>query len=177
MARQTAKHGGTVQAFVERFGERVQALARSHDLLVAESWRSASLHDLVRSQLAYYIDREPDHILIEGPEVKLRPEAAQSLGLALHELAINAVRHGAMSKSGGRVNISWRSHAENDGFELLWRESGGPKVTAPKRRGFGSMAIEHNLVRALDADVSLDFASDGVTCRILVPRTQLAAKP
>src|SRR5215203_5442656 len=81
MARQTAKHGGTVQTFVERFSERVQALARSHELLVGESWRSASLHDLVRSQLAYYIDREPDHIVIEGPELKLRPEAAQSLGL------------------------------------------------------------------------------------------------
>ena len=176
MARQTAKHSGTVQAFVERFGERVQALARSHDLLVAESWRSASLHDLVRSQLAYYIDRQPDHIVIEGPEVKLRPEAAQSLGLALHELAINAVRHGSMSKSGGRVNISWQRHDKNDGFEFLWRESGGPKVTAPKRRGFGSMAIEHNLARALDAEVTLDFTTEGVTCRILVPRSQLAAK-
>jgi PAS domain S-box-containing protein len=177
MARQTAKHGGTVQTFVERFGERVQALARSHDLLVAESWRSASLYDLVRSQLAFYIDREPDNVVIEGPEIKLRPEAAQSLGLALHELAINAVRHGAMSKSGGRVSISWRGLAPNDGFELLWRETGGPKVTAPKRRGFGSMAIEHNLARALDADVSLDFATEGLTCRIFVPRSQLAAKP
>jgi two-component sensor histidine kinase len=165
-----------VQAFVERFGERVQALARSHDLLVAESWRSASLRDLVRSQLAFYIDREPDNIVIEGPDIKLRPEAAQSLGLALHELATNAVRYGAMSKSGGRVNISWQSRAKNDGFELLWRESGGPKVTAPRQRGFGSVAIEHNLSRALDADVSLDFATEGVSCRILVPRSQLAAK-
>jgi PAS domain S-box-containing protein len=176
MARQTAKHGGNVQAFVERFGERVQALARSHDLLVAESWRSASLRDLVRSQLAIYIDREPDNIVIEGPDINLRPEAAQSLGLALHELATNAVRYGAMSKSGGRVNISWQSRAKNDGFELLWRESGGPKVTVPRQRGFGSVAIEHNLARALDADVSLDFASEGVSCRILVPRSQLAAK-
>ncbi len=176
MARQTAKHGGNVQAFVERFGERVQALARSHDLLVAESWRSASLRDLVRSQLAFYIDREPDNIVIEGPDIKLRPEAAQSLGLALHELATNAVRYGAMSKSGGRVNISWQSRAKNDGFELLWRESGGPKVTVPRQRGFGSVAIEHNLARALDADVSLDFATEGVSCRILVPRSQLAAQ-
>jgi two-component sensor histidine kinase len=182
MARQTAKHSGTVQSFVERFGERVQALARSHDLLVAESWRSVSLHDLVRSQLAHYLDREPDLIAIEGPDIKLRPEAAQSLGLALHELATNAAKHGAMSKTGGRVEISWQESArasvngdaENDGFEFTWRESGGPKVAAPKRRGFGSMAIEHNLARALDADVSLDFATEGVTCRISVPGTQLA---
>jgi PAS domain S-box-containing protein len=177
MARQTARHGGTVQSFVERFGERVQALARSHDLLIAESWRSVSLRDLVRSQLAYYIDREPDLIAIDGPEIKLRPEAAQSLGLALHELATNAAKHGAMSKSGGHVDISWHNGAENDGFELVWRESGGPKVFAPRRRGFGSMAIEHNLSRVLDADVSLDFATEGVTCRISVPRSQLVIKP
>jgi PAS domain S-box-containing protein len=177
MARQTAKHGGTVQEFVERFGERVQALARSHDLLVAESWRSASLRDLVRSQLAFYIDRAPDNFVIEGPDIKLRPEAAQSLGLALHELAINAMRHGAMSKSGGRVDISWQRRANDDGFELLWRESGGPRVTVPKRRGFGSVAIENNLARALDADVSLDFDTEGVCCRILVPRSQLATQP
>jgi PAS domain S-box-containing protein len=186
MARQTARHGGTVQSFVERFGERVQALARSHDLLIAESWRSVSLGDLVRSQLAYYIDREPDLIAIEGPDIKLRPEAAQSLGLALHELATNAAKYGAMSKSGGHVDISWQDSAKqdgaeetaaHDGFEFTWRERGGPKVAAPKRRGFGSMAIEHNLARALDADVSLDFDADGVTCRISVPRSQIAARP
>jgi two-component sensor histidine kinase len=181
MARQTARHGGTVQAFVERFGERVQALARAHDLLIAESWRSVSLRDLVHSQLAYYIDREPDLIAIDGPEIKLRPEAAQSLGLALHELATNAAKYGAMSKSGGHVDISWQDSVEeaskSNGFELTWRERGGPKVAAPKRRGFGSMAIEHNLARALDADVSLDFEADGVTCRISVPRSQIAARP
>ena len=101
MARQTAKHTGSIQTFVERFGARVQALARSHDLLVQESWHSASLNELVRSQLAYYLDREPDQVLIEGPDVRLKPEAAQSLGLALHELATNAAKHGAMSRSGG----------------------------------------------------------------------------
>jgi PAS domain S-box-containing protein len=181
MARQTAKHGGTVQSFVERFGERVQALARAHDLLVAESWRSVSLRDLVHSQLAHYLDREPDLIAIDGPEIKLRPEAAQSLGLALHELATNAAKHGAMSKSGGRVEISWQDSAKagmpRDGFELVWREHGGPKVASPKRRGFGSMAIEQNLSRAIDADVRLDFAAGGVTCRIQVPRSQIAARP
>lgn len=179
MARQTAKHGGTVQSFVERFGERVQALARSHDLLVAESWRSVPLRDLVRSQLAYYIDREPDLIRIDGPSVHLRPEAAQSLGLALHELATNAAKYGAMSKSGGQVEISWLDASGSDdpaGFELTWRERGGPKVAAPLSRGFGSMAIEHNLARALDAKVSLDFAAEGVTCHISVPSGQLAPK-
>jgi PAS domain S-box-containing protein len=175
MARQTARHTGSIEKFLERFSARVQALARSHDLLVQESWHGASLRELVRSQLAYYLDREPDQVSIDGPEVRLKPEAAQSLGLALHELAANAAKHGALSRSKGRVAISWRPLSDNGGFELFWRETMGPKVSAPKRRGFGSMVIEHNLTRALDAKVSLDFAADGLTCRVAVPNSQLAA--
>jgi PAS domain S-box-containing protein len=176
MARQTARHGGSIQTFLERFSARVQALARSHDLLVQESWHGASLKELVRSQLAYYIDREPDQVSIEGPDIRLKPEAAQSLGLALHELATNAAKHGALSKSGGHVDIRWQPLSGGGGVELLWRETMGPKVSAPKRRGFGSMVIEHNLARALDAEVNLDFAAEGLTCRVAVPRNQLAAR-
>ena len=175
MARQTARHSGSIETFLERFSARVQALARSHDLLVQESWHGASLKELVRLQLAYYLDREPDQVSIEGPDVRLKPEAAQSLGLALHELAANAAKHGALSRSTGRVTISWQPLPENSGFEFFWRETQGPKVSAPKRRGFGSMVIEHNLTRALDAEVSLDFASEGLICRVAVPKNQLAA--
>ncbi len=175
MARQTARHTGSIQVFLERFSARVQALARSHDILVQESWHGASLKELVRSQLAYYLDREPGQVLIEGPDVRLNPEAAQSLGLALHELAANAARHGALSHSGGRVEINWQPLMDDAGIELVWRERRGPKVTVPKRRGFGSMVIEHNLTRALDAEVNLDFATEGLTCRVAVPKKQLVA--
>ncbi len=177
MARQTARHSGNIQAFLERFSARVQALARSHDLLVAESWHGASLHDLVRSQLSQYIDREPDRFSIEGPDIQLRPEAAQSIGLALHELATNAAKHGAMSKASGHVAITWEPERADGGIVLVWRESGGPKVSQPKRRGFGSTVIEHNLARALDADVDLDFAAEGLTCRVVVPQAQIAPRP
>ena len=176
MARQTARHTGSIQTFLERFGARVQALSRSHDLLVQESWHGASLKELVRSQLAHYLDREPDKISIEGPDVRLKPEAAQSLGLALHELAANAAKHGALSRSEGRLDIRWQPLAENGGVEFLWRETKGPKVGTPKRRGFGSMVIEHNLSRALDAEVELDFATGGLTCRVAVPGNQLVAQ-
>ena len=175
MARQTAKHTGSIQAFLERFSARVQALARSHDILVQESWHGASLKELVRSQLALYLDREPDQVSIEGPDVRLKPEAAQSLGLALHELAANAAKHGALSLSGGRVAINWQPLLDGAGIELVWRESRGPKVTAPSQRGFGSMVIEHNLARALDAEVNLDFATEGLTCTVAVPKNQLVA--
>jgi two-component sensor histidine kinase len=126
-------------------------------------------------QLAYYIDREPDQVSIEGPDIRLKPEAAQSLGLALHELAVNAAKHGALSKVRGRVEIAWQP-LPGGGFELTWHETRGPKISAPKRRGFGSMVIEHNLARALDAEVRLDFAEEGLSCRVAVPQKQLAAR-
>ena len=176
MARQTARHTGNIQTFLERFSARVQALARSHDLLVQESWHGASLKELVRSQLAHYLDREPDQVSIEGPDVRLKPEAAQSLGLALHELAANAAKHGALSRSEGHVHIRWQPLADNGGVEFWWRETKGPKVGSPKRRGFGSMVIEHNLSRALDAEVQLDFAEGGLTCRVAVPGNQLVVQ-
>lgn len=176
MARQTAHHVGNVESFLDRFGARLQALARSHDLLVQESWHGVSLADLIRSQLGHYLDRDKPQIFLDGPDVQLRPEAAQSLGLALHELATNAAKHGALSSLKGRVRIAWdrRPTAQGGGVEIVWSESNGPKVSAPERRGFGSMVIERNLVRALEADVELVFASQGLCCRIVVPQTQLS---
>ncbi|MEJ2378912.1 MAG: HWE histidine kinase domain-containing protein [Pseudolabrys sp.] len=99
MARQTAHHAGSIDAFLKQFGARLQALAASHDLLVRESWYGASLGELVRSQLAAYINRGPGQVTFEGPDVALKPEAAQNLGLALHELAINAATFGALDAS------------------------------------------------------------------------------
>jgi PAS domain S-box-containing protein len=175
MARQTAKQGGTVADFLDRFGARLQALARSHDLLVQESWYGASLHDLVRSQLGHYLDRDHPQVLVAGPDIHLRPEAAQSLGLALHELATNAAKYGALSRPEGRVAVEWRLAPDDGGLEIFWRESQGPRVGEPPRRGFGSMVIEHNLSRALDAEVELAFRPEGLTCRVAVPAQQLLA--
>lgn len=175
MARQTARHSGNIGTFLDRFSARVQALARSHDLLVAASWHSVLLGDLVRSQLGLYLERAPGAVKIEGPDIELRPEAAQSLGLALHELAINAHKHGALSRARGQVSVVWRRNSDG-ALELVWRETGGPKVAEPKRRGFGSMAIEHNLARVLHGEVTLSFDPDGLVCRIVVPANQIASR-
>jgi two-component sensor histidine kinase len=177
MARQTARQGGTVANFLERFGARLQALSRAHDLLVQESWHGASLEELVRAQLGHYLDRDNPQISLAGPEIRLRPEAAQSLGLALHELATNAAKYGALSRARGRVAVEWRLNPVERGghLEIVWQESKGPKVGAPRRRGFGSMVIEHNLARALDAEVELDFLPEGLRCRIVVPVSQFSA--
>jgi len=171
IARQTARHSGSIESFLDQFGARTQALATSHDLLVQESWYGASLSELVRLQLGHYLDHRASDITMEGPPIVLKPEAAQSLGLALHELATNAAKHGALSTSSGRVTIEWRrlSPAEDSGLELIWTERGGPTVTAPARRGFGSLVIEQNLVRSLNAEVELTFAPEGLRCRVCLP--------
>jgi PAS domain S-box-containing protein len=181
MARQTAKHAGNVERFLSRFGDRLQALSRSHDLLVQEGWHGASLSDLVRSQLGHYLDRKNSQkgsqVSIEGEDVQLKPEAAQGLGLALHELATNAAKYGSLSRARGRVHVAWKKLPPEHGgaIELRWTESKGPKVSAPKRRGFGSMVIEHNLVRALEAKVDLAFDPDGLKCRMVVPASHILA--
>jgi PAS domain S-box-containing protein len=177
MARQTARHAGSIDGFLNQFGARLQALAASHDLLVRESWHGASLDELVRSQLSTYIDGDADRIAIDGPTIALKPEAAQNLGLALHELAVNAAKYGALSVPGGRVLIRWgrRGDAEGQPLEFDWREESGPKVKIRRKKGFGSMVIERNLARALDAEVKMEFDPDGLRCHILIPASQILA--
>jgi PAS domain S-box-containing protein len=173
MARQTARHVGSIDGFLTQFGARLQALAASHDLLVRESWYGASLAELVRSQLGASLAQ----VSIEGPAVALKPEAAQNLGLALHELAVNAAKFGALSVPTGRVAISWsqRETGAGSSVELDWREESGPKVKVRRKKGFGSMVIERNLARALDADVKLDFDPNGLHCLIVIPASQILA--
>jgi len=172
MARQTARHAGTTEGFLDQFSARLQALAASHDLLVQESWHGASLSELIRSQLGHYLDRDGSQVSVEGPAVLLKPEAAQSLGLAIHELATNAAKYGGLSVPTGRVSIDWQVRP-GDGIEIVWTESGGPGVTEPKRRGFGSLVVERNLARSLDADVKLEFLPQGARCRMLIPALNL----
>ena len=178
IARQTARYAGSIEGFLSQFNARVQALARSHDLLVQDSWHGATLKDLLHSQLGPYVDAEMSQVTMNGPATRLKPETAQSLGLALHELASNASKYGALSVPTGRISVTWSAvPASNkhgaDGVEILWAEKDGPTVGVPSKRGFGSMVIQNNLARTLDSDVKLTFAEDGVTCRIRVPEVHL----
>ena len=177
MARQTARGAPSIDAFVDQFSARLQALATSHDLLVQEGWYGASLYELVRSQIGHHLDTGGSQVSMEGPAVLLRPEAAQNLGLALHELATNAAKYGALSVPKGHISIKWRKVKMNGvgGVEIDWVETGGPEVEEPQRHGFGTLVIKRNLSRALDADVDLSFQSDGVRCLISIPETHLTA--
>lgn len=175
MARQTARHAGSIDGFLSQFGARLQALAASHDLLVHGSWHGAALGELVRSQLGVHVAEVEDQVAIEGPAVALKPEAAQNLGLALHELAANATQFGALSVPDGRLSVTWDrcERAGGGGLALDWHEQNGPRVKPRRKRGFGSMVIENNLTRALDAKVDLNFDPEGLRCRILIPARQI----
>lgn len=175
MARQTARHADSIDDFLNQFNARVQALARSHDLLVQENWHGAALRDLLKSQLSPYVDTDLTQVTIDGPSVLLKPETAQNLGLALHELASNASKYGALTVPAGRVTIRWSEIADGkrSGIELLWAETGGPTLGVPKKRGFGSMLIQQNLSRSLESEVELKFEADGVNCCIFIPEPHL----
>lgn len=178
MARRTARHVGSIDAFLDQFSARLQALAASHDLLVRESWHGASLSELIRSQLAGYLDRQnaEPQILIEGPPVALKPEAAQNLGLAVHELATNAAKYGALSVPEGRVSIRWQQDSsDGHALALTWTEKSGPRVKVRRKRGFGSLVIEGNLARALEAKVDWTFEPEGARCHIVIPPSQILA--
>jgi len=178
MARQTATGATSIEEFQRKFSARLQALSMAHDLLVSQDWRGASMHDLVRKQMAYCLDVEQgnvgDHALIDGPQIMLKPEAAQNIGLALHELAVNALTHGALSAARGRIEIRWRR--EDDNFSLEWRETGGPCVASPPAEGFGHKVIKRLVAQALDGESTILFPPEGFVWTLTVPVSHALAK-
>jgi PAS domain S-box-containing protein len=162
VANQTAQHAGDVRQYQMRFSERLQALAHCHDLLVKDSWHGASFHDLVSAQMRPFGETNAGRIDVTGPSVILKPDAVQHLGLALHELATNASKHGALSGPHGEVLIRWQVDEANDRVRIHWCEKGGPPVMPPQRRGFGHVVIEQIVPRALNGSGMLDFSPAGV---------------
>ena len=163
IARQTAKSGSG--DFLPRFSERVSALAAAQDLLVNGNWQSVEIEDLVRSQLAHFEGLLDTRILLRGPVCRVTAEAAQSLGLALHELATNAGKYGALSNDTGVVDIAWSLDGPNEpspSLTISWSESGGPPVAEPETRGFGSTVTDQMVGTVLDAKVVIEFREAGL---------------
>jgi two-component sensor histidine kinase len=171
MSRQTAAGSPSVEDFQRKFGARLQALSMAHDLLVSQDWRGASMRELVRAQLAYCMDVPQGDVssraTIDGPKIMLKPEAAQNIGLALHELATNALSFGGLSRPDGAVSLTWRF--EDGRLNIEWRESGGPAVAMPPREGFGHKVIKRLVAQALDGTATLNFPPDGLIWTLSIP--------
>jgi two-component sensor histidine kinase len=165
IARQTA--AGNPEDFVRRFTERVQALAANQDLLGGSQQQGTDLEDLVRSQLAHFADLVGSRITAHGPSLHLNAVATQTIGLALHELATNAGKYGALSTDAGRVDVGWR--VDGDAFRMSWTERGGPPVRRPERKGFGTTVISSMAKHAMDGEVELDFALSGLMWHLTCP--------
>ena len=163
LSHMIARRSDGIGDFETRFHGCIEALAYSHDLLVQHEWQGATLEELLRVQLAPFGGLDGGKIFARGPEIYLRPQAMQPLGLIIHELATNATKHGALSSSAGRVAIDWAREAE--GVRLTWEERGGPCVAVPKRKGFGHVVFER-IGASLDGDISTDFRPDGFFCAV-----------
>jgi two-component sensor histidine kinase len=146
---------------------RVVALGQAHRVLVEERWLGTSVRRTVETALATHAGTDAAaRFAVTGPAVRLGPRQTVALSMALHELATNATKYGALSCETGRVRIVWHTARGEAGrtLHLCWSEHGGPPVTPPERRGFGSRLIERTLTDTLGGDVVLRFAPDGVTC-------------
>jgi two-component sensor histidine kinase len=171
IARQTMRQATTKHDFEVRFTGRLGAFGRSLDLLIGNDWHGACIDDLVRSELATFGALDGVQIAVDGPPLGLNPEAARNIGLALHELATNATKYGALSVPEGAVAVHWElaEGAEGPRFHMTWRESGGPAVTEPVRQGFGLQVIQRLPAQALAGTVTHQFSPDGVTWALDAP--------
>ncbi len=164
VASQTMR--GADRDTVDALLSRLQSLATTHDVLTRESWESADLRDVVASALAAHGGPDDDRFEISGPPARLLPREAVALAMALHELATNALKYGALSTQApeGRVELRWT--VIRGRLHLVWAERGGPPVAVPTRRGFGTRLIERSLSQDLEAAITLEFRHDGVVCTV-----------
>jgi len=169
---QTLKAGGTAQAAKAEIEGRIQAISRAHGLLTELGGVEGSLAKLVATELKPF--RQRANVTASGDDVVLTSRANLSMALAIHELATNAVKYGALSTEEGHLDVTWRVTGSSDTpeLELVWLETGGPPVSAPTGRGYGTKLIELSLVRSLGATVNREFLEAGVRCQILVPLTR-----
>jgi PAS domain S-box-containing protein len=171
LAAQSARKTTSLDAFLKTFAGRLEAMASAHTLLTATRWRGAEIGNIAAAELAGLASGQARW---SGPEILLNPRATNALTLALHELATNAVKFGALSIEGGRVEVAWTRRPEG-GFELVWSERGGPPVNAPTRRGFGATLLERVTGRELGGETQVDYRAGGVRATIRADATALAA--
>jgi len=173
LARRTAATATDPMEFVGRLERRIAGLAANQDILVKQAWNDVPIAELVEAQLSF-LGEARGQIHAGGLPLDLQPAAAETIGMALHELATNALKYGALSRSGGRVDLIWALNGE-DKVRLEWRESGGPAVAEPQRHGFGTRLIADVPRGKLGGRVRLDYAPDGFVWTLDCPVERILA--
>ncbi len=176
VASHTLRRSDNLADFGKIFNGRIAALAAAHELVSRGGWRDVLLLDLIEKELKPYA-AGADRLVTQGPPVSLKPSAAISLGMVLHEMATNATKHGALSIDSGRVSVKWANEVVGGAPHLVlhWSESGGPKVTQmPERRGFGSELMERQLRHDLKGTLEVDFDEQGLRITIALPANIIA---
>lgn len=163
----TSRSASSLTEFTEGLDRRIRSMSRAQSLLTKSRWEGVLLDALIEEELDAYRAAHSNFAL-NGPELALTPKTALALSLAIHELATNAAKYGALSVVTGHVDVSWRFDASK-GLEIMWQESGGPLVSTPKRRGFGSTLIERALAMETGGHSELTFEPSGLRCAITLP--------
>jgi two-component sensor histidine kinase len=174
----TSRSTGEIGEFRDAFAGRIAAMAKTHALVTEHQWQRASFRDLLQQELKPFTDR-PGRIALAGPDVELPSEVAVPIGMAVHELTTNAVKHGALSEPGGNIDVRWTVTPLPAGDQLtwLWREVGGPPVSRPGREGFGTRLLQRVLAAQTKADVRIDYEEGGlqVVVILIIPGPDAAA--
>jgi PAS domain S-box-containing protein len=172
LAEQTGRGSSEYREFLDTFMGRLRAMARMHSVLARSRWQGADLHTLVTQTLEAFGSGSFGRASVEGPSAMLNPKTAQAIAMALNELATNAVKYGALSAAGGHVKVEWTIESAPSGprrLKLRWQERGGPAVSPPSRRGFGTELIEGAIAYELRGTAAMSFEPEGVVCRVDVP--------
>lgn len=174
IAGQTTRSVETLADFKTRFMQRLQGIAATQDILVRQDWAGGDLRELVATQLEVF-DLGEGRIAMSGPDVTLSADAVQSVGLALHELATNALKYGALSAAAGKVCVAWIVQADG-ALAITWIEQDGPPVVAPSRTGFGSTVLDRMAALSVDGVVDLQYASAGLTWTLTIPEKHIQTR-
>ena len=166
ISKQTLRGATDPAAFAEAFEARLLALSQTHNALTDGQWAGAGLRHILELELQPH---GPERVSLEGPDVHLPARMALSLGMVFHELATNAAKYGALSRD-GRLSVNWRR--EDGGLAFTWRETGGPAVTPPTRRGFGSRLVERSITSELRGKLAIDYRPEGLACQFWTPMTE-----
>jgi PAS domain S-box-containing protein len=170
LLQQTAQSSRSTEDLLATFSARLRGLAQSATLLASGGWLGAELGELVRAQLLPLVGQE--RFKLDGPQVRLTPKAVQNLGLAFHELGTNALKYGALSTAAGTIAVTWQF--ADKALHMRWKESGGPPVGIPTRKGFGRVVADQILVSGLGAKVETNFAPDGVEWLLELPASEFS---